>query len=216
MSNEPTKKELKLAERVNELDDAALQPALGDGGLFASAVKFLMSRVSRGMMAAALSIFIAFHAWEAFNESQQLVAELQNKDAEANKTGIEARSLNEKLQGMTMEQATRLAEMREIQGKADTAQAEADAATHSVAGVSARLAQLRAELQQKQADAKNAKLDADAATDKLDGVDVALVQKRADVSAAESEAKKKIAKVRLFTYPKAMDEILDQTRRGGR
>ena len=55
MTGEPTEKELKLAARVNELDDAAARPALGDGGLFAAAVKFLMSRVSRGMMAAALS-----------------------------------------------------------------------------------------------------------------------------------------------------------------
>lgn len=198
MSNEPTKKELQLAARVNELDDAAARPVLGDGGLFAAAVKFLMSRVSRGMVAAVLAIFIAFHAWEAFNDSQQWTAELQSKRAEAGKAIAEAGALNKKAGEETTERATRIAEMRKIQAEADAAQAEADAATHSVDGVPARLAQLRAELEQKRADADRAQAEANAALQEINGIPAAVVQKRADVAAAEAEAKSETENIRLM------------------
>jgi DNA repair exonuclease SbcCD ATPase subunit len=192
MSNEPTEKELKLAVRVNKLEDAAVQPALGDGGLFASAVKFLMSRVSRGMMAAALSIFIAFHAWEAFNESQQLRAELQTKRAEAGKMIAEAVALNAMSGNGTVARATLEAELQKTQEQAATAAADAAAQNEVVNGASMRLQTLRAEIAKTQAEADAAKAEADAQTQSIDGMPAAIAQKKAEVETAETDVAKAI------------------------
>jgi chromosome segregation ATPase len=192
MADEPTEKELKLAARVNELDDAAAQPVLGDGGLFAAAVKFLMSRVSRGMMAAALSIFIAFHAWEAINEAQQSMSELQTKRGEAGKAIAEANALNAMIGNTTIARATLEAELKKTQEQAAAAEADAAAQNEIVNGASIRLQTLRAEIEKTRAEADAAKAEADAQTQIIDGLPANVAQKKAEVETAESEVAKKI------------------------
>ncbi len=76
MSKEPTEKELELAARVNELDDASMRPAVAGGGLLSAAVNFLMGHVTRGIMAVGLIIFIAYHGWIGVNSVLQLRADL--------------------------------------------------------------------------------------------------------------------------------------------
>ena len=192
MSNEPTEKELKLAARVNELDDAAARPALGDGGLFAAAVKFLMSRVSRGMMAAALSIFIAFHAWEAFNEAQQWMSELQTKRAEAGKAIAEANGLNAMAGNSTVARATLEAELSKTQEQAAAAEADAAAQNEIINGASMRLQTLRAEIEKTKAEADAAKAEADAQTQLIDGMPAVVAQKKAEVETDEAAVVKEI------------------------
>lgn len=198
MSNEPTEKELKLAARVNELGDAAARPTLGDGGLFAAAVKFLMSRVSRGMMAAALSIFIAFHAWEAFNELQQLTAELQTKRAEAGKMIAELVALNGMSGNGTVARATLEAELQKTQEQAAAAAADAAAQNEIVNGASMRLQTLRAEIAKTQAEADAAKAEADAQTQSIDGMPAAIAQKKAEVETQEENVKGEVESHKLI------------------
>ncbi len=198
MTGEPTEKELKLAARVNELDDAAAQPVLGDGGLFAAAVKFLMSRVSRGMMAAALSIFIAFHAWEAINEAQQSMSELQTKRAEAGKAIAEANALNAMTGNTTIARATLEAELKKTQEQAAAAEADAAAQNEIVNGASMRLQTLRAEIEKTKAEADAAKAEADAQMQIIDGLPAAVAQKKAEVETAEAKVQSEIETHRLL------------------
>ena len=79
MSQKPTDSELKLAAKVNELEDGAMPPIVSGGGLLVAAVNFLLGKVSRGIMTLCLSLFIAYQSWQAFNSSQQLFNELQSK-----------------------------------------------------------------------------------------------------------------------------------------
>ena len=197
MVKEPTKKELELAARANELDDAAALPTVIGGGFLGQAVGFLLRHVSRGILTAGLALFIAFHAWTGFNESLLSRAELQEKRAKTGLSQAEAAALNSKTGEITTAQKTVEADLQKTRADASTAQAEADAFTHSVDGVSARLRQLRAELEQKQADAVSARADADAALQKIDGIPLAVAQKRAEVGAAEADAQRKIASIKL-------------------
>ncbi len=192
MTTSPTEDELKLATRVNDLEDQAAQPVLGDGGLFAAAVKFLMSRTSRGMTAAALSIFIAFHAWVGFNQSQQLMAQLQIKSAEADKAAAEAIALKSITGGSTIARATLEAELKKTQELAAAAEADAAAQNAIINGASMRLQTLRAEIQKTRAESDAAKFEADAQMQIIDGLPAAIAQKKAEVETAESAVAKEI------------------------
>jgi len=196
MTSEPTNKELELAARANELADAAALPTGASGGILGQAVNFLMGHVTRGILTAGLAVFIAYHAWAAFNDSQQMVADLQTKRAEVGQAQAEAAALNKKVADTTTAQKTLEAELKKTQADADAAQADAAAATHSVDGMSARVRQLRAELEQKQADAKSAKADAAAALQLFNGVEVAIAQKQAEVASAEATARMKVAGIK--------------------
>src|SRR5580704_10044553 len=102
MADKITDKELKLADRVNELSDAAARPVVTGGGLFAQAVNFLMRHVSRGIITTALIVFIAYHGFEAFNGAVQAMADLQAKRAEVGTTIAEAEALSTKIDGETV------------------------------------------------------------------------------------------------------------------
>lgn len=143
MTPEPTEKELQLAERVNDLSDAAARPVVAGGGLLSAAANFLMRRVSRGMMTAALTVFIAYQGWEAFNGSLQAMAELQNKRAEAGAAIAEANALNAKTGGVTLEVARLKAELEKLQQQAAATQADADAQNASIGDATVKLQTLR-------------------------------------------------------------------------
>ncbi len=198
MRREPSKRELELAVRVNELDDAAMRPPVGGIGVVGAAVNFLMGRVPRGIVMAALTIFIAYHGWTAFNSAQQLMADLRTKQAEAGQAEAEAVAQTGATGQGTIARANLEAELKRTQAQAAAAKADADAQNAIISGASVRLVTLRAELEKTQAEAQQAKADADAQTQIIDGMTMAVAQEKADVAALEAEAQNETANVRLL------------------
>jgi hypothetical protein len=188
MANEPSKKELELAARVNELDDAVLRPAVAGSGLLAAAVNFLLGRVSRGIMSSLLIVVIAYHGWEAFNSSQQLTADLQIKTAEAGKMIVEAKAITAKTGETTLRFAALQADLEKTQQQAMAAKADADAQNAIIDGASVRLRTLQAELDKVQQQAAAAKADADAQNQIIDGAPMRLVTLRAELEKTRADA----------------------------
>jgi cell division protein FtsB len=189
MSDKITENELKLADRVNELSDAAARPVVTGGGLFAQAVNFLMRRVSRGIMTTALIVFIAYHGFEAFNGALQAMADLQGKRAEVGATIAEEKALNTKVDGETVAVRTMKAEIDRLEQQAAATQAQADAENAKIGDGTVSLQKLRAEIAKTKAEAQEAKAQADAQTQTLNGMPVAVAQKQADVAQLEGEVK---------------------------
>jgi hypothetical protein len=197
MSDNITDKELKLAERVNELSDAAARPAVAGGGLFAAASNFLMRRVSRGLMTAALTVFIAYQGWEAYNGSLQALADVQAKRAEAGTAIAEANALNAKMDASSVAFASMKAELEKLQQQAAATQADADAQNSVIGDSTVKLQTLRAEIEKTQAEARAAKVEADAQMQKIDGLSAAVAQKKAEVETAEAAAVAEVERHRL-------------------
>lgn len=146
MAKEPNERELELAARVNELSDADAAPTVASVGIFALVVDFLKRRVTRGIMTVCLIVFIAYHGWEAFNGSQQAMADLQTKRAEAGQMEAEAAAINANVGGKSMQLETLLAQIGKTQAEADQAKADADAQTQLINGMPVALAQKQADV----------------------------------------------------------------------
>jgi hypothetical protein len=198
MSDNITDKELKLADRVNELSDAAARPVVTGGGLFAQAVNFLMRRVSRGMMTTALIVFIAYHGFEALNGAVQAMADLQGKRAEVGTTIAEAESLNTKVDGETVIVRSMKAEIDRLEQQAAATQAEADAQNASIGDGTIKLQTLRAEIAKTKAEAQEAKAQADAQMMIVNNMPVAAAQKKADVALLMGEVQKEVQGFRIM------------------
>jgi hypothetical protein len=192
MADKITDKELKLAERVNDLSDAAARPVIGGGGLFADAANFLMRRVSRGLIMAALTIFIAYHGWEAYNGSLQALADLQTKRAEAGTAIAEANALNAKTKEGKLALANMKAELDRLQQQAAETQAKADADNTILNDQTVKLQTIRAEIDKTKAEAQAARVEADAQLQKINGLSANVAQKKAEVETAEAEAQAEI------------------------
>jgi hypothetical protein len=198
MSDKITENELKLADRVNELSDAAARPVVGGGGLLPAAANFLMRRVSRGMMTTALVVFIAFQGFEAFNGVVQAMADLQAKRAEVGTTIAEAEALNTKVDGETVAVRSMKAEIDRLEQQAAATQAEANAQNTIIEDGTIKLQTLRAEITKTKAEAQAAKVEADAQTQLINGMPAAVAQKQAEVETAEADLEGKIAARRQF------------------
>jgi hypothetical protein len=206
MADNITDKELKLAERVNDLSDAAARPVIGGGGLLAAAANFLMQRVSRGLIMAGLTIFIAYHGWEAYNGSLQALADLQTKRAEAGTIIAEATALNAKTKTGTLALANMKVELDRLQQQAAETQAKADADNTIINDESVKLQTIRAEIDKTKAEAQAARVEADAQLQKINGLPAAVAQKKAEVETAEGEAKAKI-EAHKFMVKTAIDPM---------
>jgi cell division protein FtsB len=193
MSDKITENELKLADRVNELSDAAARPVVMGGGLFAQAANFLMRRVSRGIMTTALIVFIAYHGFEAFNGAIQAMADLQQKRAEVGTATAEAKALNAKIAGDSVALATMKNEIDKLEQQAAEVQAKADADNTFMGDATIKLQSIRAEIDKTKAEAKSAKTEADAQLQMIDGLSVAVQQKKAEVETLEEKAKAVLA-----------------------
>jgi vacuolar-type H+-ATPase subunit I/STV1 len=192
MTTDPTKKELELAERVNDLGDAAARPVVAGGGLLSAAANFLMRRVSRGIMTAALTVFITYHGWEAFNGSLQAMADLQSKRAEAGTAIAEANALNAKTGGSSLALASMKAELEKVQQQAAALQAEADAQNAMIGDATVKLRTLRAEIDKTKADAQTAKVEADAEMQMIGNTPANVAQKKAEVETLEQKVRSSI------------------------
>jgi hypothetical protein len=192
MSDKITENELKLADRVNELSDAAARPVVGGGGILAAAANFLMQRVSRGLIIAALTVFIAYHGWEAYNGSQQALADLRTKRAEAGTAIAEANALNAKTKAGTLALANMKAELERLQQQAAETQAKGDADNTIVNDQTVKLQTIRAEIDKTKAEAQAAGVEAAAQLQKINGLPAAVAQKKAEVETAEAEARSEI------------------------
>lgn len=192
MSDKITDKELKLAERVNVLSDAAARPVVGGGGFLSAAANFLMRRVPRGLIIAALTVFIAYHGWEAYNGSLQTLADLQIKHAEAGTAIAEATALKAKTKEGTLALANMKAELERLQQQAAETQAKADADNTIINDQTVKLQTIRAEIDKTKADAQAAKVEADAQLQKINGLPAAVAQKKAEIETAEAEARSEI------------------------
>jgi hypothetical protein len=197
VADQITENELKLAERVNDLSDAAARPVVAGGGLFAAAGNFLMQRVSRGLIMAALAVFIAYHGWEAYNGSLQALANLQAKRAEAGTAIAEATALNAKTKAGTLALANMKAELERLQQQAAETQAKADADNTIINDQTVKLQTIRAEIDKTKAVAQTAGADAAALQQKINGMPASVAQKKAEVETAEAEADAEIQRHRL-------------------
>ena len=193
MADKMTEAELELAKRVNDLRDAVERPAVAGGGFFAQAANFLMRRVSRGMITAALTVFVAYHGWETFNGSLQAMADLQNKRAEAGAAIAEANAQNSKAGSTTIAVANMQAEIDRLQQQAAATQAEADAQNTTIGDSTVKLQTIRAEIAKTNAEAQMAQIEADAQTQLVNGMPAAIAQKKAEVETAEASLQVKIA-----------------------
>jgi hypothetical protein len=198
MTDKITDKELKLADRINELSDAESRPVVTGGGLFAQAVNFLMRRVSRGIIATALIIFISYHGFEAFNGALQSMADLQTKRAEVGQTVAEANALRAKIGTDTLALGQMKAELEKTEQEAIATQAEADAQNNNIGDESVKLQTLRAEIERTKAEAQAAKAEADAQLQKIAGLPLIIQQKKSEVETAEAEMAAEVERHRLL------------------
>jgi hypothetical protein len=198
MTNEPTTRELELAGRVNDLSDAAARPVVAGGGLFAAAGNFLMRRVSRGLIMAALAVFIAYHGWEAYNGSLQAYADLRAKRAEAGSAVADATALRAKTKSGTLALANMKAELERLQQQGAETQAKADADNTIVNDQSLKLQTLRAEIDKTNAEAQTAGIKVAALLQEINGMPAVVAQKKAEVETAEAEADAEIQRHRLI------------------
>jgi hypothetical protein len=193
MTTEPTDKELKLADRVNELSEAAARPVVTGGGLFAQAVNFLMRRVSRGMITTALIFFIGYHGWEAFNGALQSTAKLQGKRAEVGSVIAEITALNTQTKNGNVALDKVAAEIDLLQQQAASIQAEADAQNKMIGDASVSLRTIRAQIAKTEAEAQAARVEVHAQTQRVDDMSINVAQKKAEVETLENQAKAIIA-----------------------
>jgi chromosome segregation ATPase len=188
MKKEPTPKELDLAARVNEFDDAVSRPKIAGGGLLADAINFLTARVPQRLTAAALVVFLSYHAWDYYNRGQQMVAQLEAKRAEAVQTQADADAQNAVINGESVKSATIRAELARVEADAATAKAEAEAQSSIVGEKTARLATLQAELEKTQADAAKARADAAAQGTRRNGDTLRFATLTAELAKTEADA----------------------------
>lgn len=192
MKDNITDKELKLAARIDDLHEDAARPEFSGGGLLSMASGFLFGKVSRGLIAAALILFIGFHAWQGFNDVPQKLADLTAKQSEAGKAIAEANALGGKIGDKTIARATLEAELSKLQSDAQTAEADAEAQATIVNGATVRLQTIRADIAKTQAEADAAKAEADAQLQIITGIPAAIAQKQAEVEQAEASLAAKI------------------------
>jgi hypothetical protein len=213
VADQITENELKLAERVNELSDAAARPVVAGGGLFAAAGNFLMRRLSRGLIMAALAVFIAYHGWEAYNGSLQAFADLQAKRAEAGTAIAEANALNAKTKAGTLALANMKAELEKLQHQAAETQAKADADNTIINDQTVKLQTIRAEIDKTEAAAQTARTDAAALQQEINGMPASVAQKKAEVETVEAEADAEIKRHALavrqgLLFAKGVDRMM--------
>jgi hypothetical protein len=189
MADKITENELKLADRVNELNDAAALPVVTGGGLFAQVANFLMRRVSRGMILTALIVFVLYHGFEAYNGVSQGVSDLQQKRADVGKATAEAQALNAKIGGDSVALANMKAEIEKQEQQAAEIRVKADADNTYVDDATVKLQSIRAEIDKTKAEAKAAKAEADAQLQLVDGLPLAVQQKKAEVETLEAQVK---------------------------
>ncbi len=195
MSDKISDKELQLAVRVNELNDAAALPGAVGGGLLGAAANFLLRRVSRGFIAACLLMFTAYHGWEAFNGALQSTATLQNKRAERDQAIARANAYNTTDgEGHALALQTMLAEIEKVKAQAAATQAEADAQNAKIGDSTVRLRTMREEIANTQAEAKTAAFEANAQTQLIDNMPAAVALKKAEVETLEQQAQAALAK----------------------
>ena len=193
-----TDKDRALAEKIIKLREASGRPMIEGGGMVGDTLNFVSARVPPALIKVALVVFIGFHAWEYYNRSQQFVAQVESKRAEALEGQVRADAVNKVTAGVTARTATLEAEFEKVKADAATAQAEAEALGAQVKNGSIRLATLKAEIANTQAEADKAQAEADAQTQVIDGMSLAVAQKKADVAQAEEDAKSKVANIRLM------------------
>jgi hypothetical protein len=196
MKSTPFDTELKLAAKVIELEEQATRPVIPGVGLLHSVANFLFGKISRGILILCLGLFIGYHAWQSYNSSQQLFADLELKRAQTGTAIAEAIALNTKKGEMTNAQATLRSEIQKTKADAESAEAELEATRHDVDGVSAKLAKLRADIAKARADADAAKAEADAQNQFIDGLPAATAQKKAEVEAAEAKLQSQLSAVK--------------------
>jgi chromosome segregation ATPase len=190
MKNQPTPKELDLAGRVHDLDDAASRPKIAGGGLLAEAFNFVTAHVPRRLVAVALVVFLSYHAWDYYNRAQQMVAQLEAKRAEAVQTQTDADAQNAATNGESVRSATIRAELARLEADAATAKAEAEAQSAIVEDKTARLATLQAELEKTQAEAARVRADAAAQGARRNGDTLRFATLTAELAKTEADAAK--------------------------
>ncbi len=209
MNEKVTDKELELAARANDLNDAAARPIVAGGGLLSAAANFLMQRVSRGLMMAALTVFIAYHGWEAYNGSLQALADLQTKRAEAGTAIAEATALRAQTKAGTLALANMKAELERLQQQAAETQAKADADNTVINNQTVKLQTIRAEIDKTKADAQTARVEANAQMQMIDNMPAATAQKKAEVETLEQKVRNSIENHHLM-----VQMAIDGIRRG--
>jgi hypothetical protein len=166
MSEGQTEREALLEARVKELEAAAALHANNDAG--AGAVeqvwRYFTAYVPPWIIAGGLAVFLAFHAWEYYNQAQIAVAETQLTKAQASLKDAEANARNTKIDGEPLQMAAVKAELAKKQQEAARAKVEADAQNAMIDNVTVRLQTLKAELANKRAQAEKTRAAADAAS----------------------------------------------------
>jgi hypothetical protein len=166
MSEGPTEREALLEARVKELEAAAALHEHSDAsaGMVEQVWRYFTAYVPPWIVAAGLAVFLAFHAWEYYNQAQMAVAETQLTKAQASLKDAEANARNTKIEGEPLQTATVKAELAKKQQEAARAKIEADAQNAMIDDVTVRLQTLKAEVANKRAQAEKARAAADAAS----------------------------------------------------
>jgi hypothetical protein len=188
MTDEPTLEEIKLAKRVNELDEAATRPQIASGGLLSAAAHFVLNRVSRPVFSSVLVVFIAYHGWEAINTAQQLRADLDTKRAQAGQMSAQADAANARIRDSNVLTAQMQADLEKLQAQARSVEADAAAQNHNLDGQTVRLRTVRAELETVQQQARATKADADAQNEIINGGPMRLQTMRAELAQIRADS----------------------------
>jgi len=193
-----SEKEIALAGRVIALQDSSTRPRINGGGMMGETLNFISGRVPPALVKIALVVFLGYHAWDYYNRAQQLVAEVESKQGEAEKIKADADAINNRIGADSAALASLKAELKRLQAEGETARADSEGQAKLINGVPLRLATVRAEIETLKFEGQKAQEVADAQNEIVSGgVTRAVAQRSAEIAAVNAESRKLIQTLQM-------------------
>jgi chromosome segregation ATPase len=197
MMSKLTEKEMALAGRVIALQDTSARPRINGGGMMGETLNFISARVPPTLVQIALVVFLGYHAWDYYSRAQQMVAEVESKQGEAEKFKADADAINNRIGADSAALAGLKADLKRLQAEGETAKAESEAQAKLINGVPLRLATVRAEIETLKFEGQKAQEVADAQNETVSGgITRAVAQRSAEIAALNAENRKLIQTLR--------------------
>jgi hypothetical protein len=188
---ELTDTEKELAGKIVKLRGKSGRPKITGGGMVGDLLNAISEHVPTNLVRAALVVFLGYHAWDYYARAQQMVADVEAKNAEARQAEVEADAINQKIGVDSASLAKVKAELTALQAAAQIAEADAKAQAQTIGNGTARLAMLRAEIDAAKNQAASVQAKVDALRQNINGMPLIVAQKKTRLRRRKSPLSKK-------------------------
>ena len=192
MSDELEDKKKELAATIGKRRAAADRPNIKGGGMVGEVLNAISDHIPPRFVQLGLVVFLGYHAWDYYARAQQMVADVQTKNAEAREAEVEADAINQKMGLDSAAVAKMKAELTQLQAAAQLAEADAKSQAQKIGDGTARLAMLRAEISAARNEAIKIQATVDGLKQTINGMSLNVAQKKNEIEAAEINIEQKI------------------------